>query len=113
MFYGRGGKDIEIYLREFKRACIANGRDTPEQLFSLLPSFLEDKALKWYDDLDKNDVTNYDGLCNSLLDQFLPEEKYDALMMEVASLQQASTEEAKSYGERTKKLRERIHRHLV
>lgn len=81
VFYGNPGEDPEAYLREFKRACISNGDRKPKEWTELLPSFLEGRALKWAEEQNEELLEDWDKLCSAILDEFLPEEKYELLLI--------------------------------
>jgi len=44
IFRGSKGEDPEVFLREYKRACIGTGLRTAAEWFNFLPEFLEGTA---------------------------------------------------------------------
>jgi len=48
IFRGSKGEDPEVFLREYKRACIGTRLKTVAKWFNFLPEFLEGTALLWF-----------------------------------------------------------------
>eukprot|EP00249_Psilotum_nudum_P025171 c29402_g2_i1 orf=160-669(-) len=112
VFYGNAGEDVEVYLRDFKRACIANGDRAQANWLELLPSFLEGKALTWYEEQERAVRETWASLSQALIEDFQPEEKYEDLLHEATSLSQGGLEKVKDYGSRVQKLVARFRRHV-
>jgi len=112
VFYGRKNDNVELYLRDFKRACIGNGDRRPEDWLQLLPSFLEDEALRWFEKLPADRRETWDNLSAALIENFEPMDRYENLLGEMASLSQGIEESIGSYGARVEKLLARFRRHL-
>ncbi len=47
----RGGKgeDLEVFLREYKQACIGTGLRTATKWLNFLPEFVEGAASFWFE----------------------------------------------------------------
>ncbi|OAE35586.1 hypothetical protein AXG93_2841s1200 [Marchantia polymorpha subsp. ruderalis] len=90
VFYGRENEDVEAFVRDFKRACIGNNERKKVEWAMLLPDFLEDSALKWYQEYKREHVEEdtWETLTESLIENFLPNESYEKLMCEVTFLKQ-------------------------
>ncbi len=49
VFRGSKGEDPEVFLREYKRACIGMGLRTIAEWFNFFPEFLEGTASLWFE----------------------------------------------------------------
>lgn len=47
MLYRSKNEDLEVFVRDFKRACIGNNESKKSKWAMLLLIFLEDSVLKW------------------------------------------------------------------
>jgi len=48
IFRGSKGENPEVFLREYKRACISSGLRTTAEWLNFLPEFLERMASLWF-----------------------------------------------------------------
>jgi hypothetical protein len=49
VFRGSKGEDIEIFLREYKRACIGMGLKTVIEWLNFFPEFLQGTTSHWFE----------------------------------------------------------------
>jgi len=49
IFRGNKGEDPEVFLREYKQACISTGLRTATEWLNFLPEFLEGMASLWFE----------------------------------------------------------------
>ncbi len=49
VFRGSKGEDLEVFLREYKRACIGTGLRITTEWFNFLLKFLEGTASLWFE----------------------------------------------------------------
>ncbi len=49
VFRGSKGEDPEVFLREYKRACIGTGLRTVAEWLNFLPEFLNGMASFWFE----------------------------------------------------------------
>ncbi len=49
VFRGSKGEDPEVFLREYKRACIGTRLRTTTEWLNFLPEFLEGMASLWFE----------------------------------------------------------------
>jgi len=49
VFRGSKGEDPEVFLREYKRACIGTGLRTTTEWLNFLTEFLEGTASYWFE----------------------------------------------------------------
>jgi hypothetical protein len=49
VFRGSKGEDLEMFLREYKRACIGTGLRTVAEWFNFLFKFLEGTTSFWFE----------------------------------------------------------------
>jgi len=49
VFRGSKGEDPEMFLREYKRACISTGLRITTEWLNFLPKFLEGTASFWFE----------------------------------------------------------------
>ncbi len=49
VFRGSKGEDLEMFLREYKRACIGMGLRTTIEWLNFLPEFLEGTTSLWFE----------------------------------------------------------------
>ena len=104
VFYWRKNENVELYLRDFKRACIGNGDRRPEDWLQLLPSFLEDEDLRGFKKLLVDRRETWDNLSVALIENFEHKDRYENLLGEMSRLSQGVEESIGSYGARIEKL---------
>jgi len=49
VFRGSKGEDLEVFLREYKRACIGMGLRIAAEWLNFLPEFLQGMASFWFE----------------------------------------------------------------
>ncbi len=49
VFRGSKGEDPEVFLKEYKRACINTGLNTVVEWLNFLPEFLEGTTSFWFE----------------------------------------------------------------
>jgi hypothetical protein len=49
IFRGNKGEDPEMFLREYKRACITMGLKTTTEWLNFFPEFLEGTTSHWFE----------------------------------------------------------------
>ena len=80
VFDGASKADPEKFLRQFKRACMANGDRDEAVWLEMLPIHLDDEAYWWYDAQPAEVKASWLSLTKELLNEFQEKESYHALL---------------------------------
>jgi hypothetical protein len=80
VFDDSANSDPEKFLKQFKRACMANRDRDPVAWLELLPIHLDDEVFWWYDAQLGEVKTSWDLLTKGLLAKFQEKENYQLLM---------------------------------
>lgn len=108
IFNGAVKADPERFLKQFKRACMANGDRTEDSWLELLPIHLDDEASWWYDSQSVEVKECWDLLTKGLMTEFQERESYQVLMNELNTVKQKEGERVREFSTRVKELRARI-----
>ena len=118
VFDGASKADPKKFLRQFKRACMANGDRDEEAWLEMLPIHLDDEASWWYDAQSAEVKASRSSLTKELLNEFQEKESYQALLGALNLMRQrtnatgAATENVREFVTRLKEVRSRILRSL-
>ena len=118
VFDGASKADPEKFLRQFKRACMANGDRDEIAWLEMLPIHLDDEASWWYDAQSEEVKASWASLTKELLNEFQEKESYQALlgalnlMKQRTSANGAAAENVREFVTRLKEVRSRILRSL-
>ena len=80
VFTGKEREDPEKFIRQFKRACMANGDRTDDSWLELLPIHLDDTASYWYDRQNSTTTATWGALTSALITEFQERESYQSLL---------------------------------
>jgi hypothetical protein len=108
VFYGEDKADPEAYLREFKKACMANGDRDVATWLQLFPDFLEEAASRWYERQSPSVKSSWEVLIKTFVAEFQSKESYLSLLGSLGSVCQSPGESVRSYSERVRKLQSSI-----
>jgi hypothetical protein len=97
VFKGSKGEDPEIFLREYKRACIGTGLRTAAEWFNFLPEFLEGSASLWFGRQTKELKGSWIDITKALVKEFSVKNVYQNLILELSQLKQGALESVREY----------------
>lgn len=113
VFYGEDKEDPEVYLREFRRVCVANNDRDEASWVQLLPDFLEKAARRWYLRQPIVIKTNWDQLRQKFIAEFQPRESYQSLMHALSTASQQPYENLRVFCEQVRELQTSIERSIA
>jgi hypothetical protein len=102
IFAGTANSDPEKFLKQFKRACLANGDKDSSSWLELLPIHLDDEASWWYEAQTKELLTK------GLITEFQQKESCQLLMNKLNVIKQKDGEKLREYSTRIKELKAHI-----
>jgi len=108
VFRGSKGEDPEVFLREYKRACIDTGLRTTMEWLNFLPEFLEGTASLWFEQQTKELKGSWVDITKALVQEFSVKNVYQNLILEPSQLKQGALELVKEYKERTMTLQNKF-----
>jgi hypothetical protein len=101
VFRGSKGEDPEMFLREYKRACIGTGFRTATEWLNFLPEFLEGTASLWFERQTKELKGSWVDITKALVKEFSVKNVYQNLILELSQLKQGALKSVREYKERT------------
>jgi len=110
--------DPKKFLRQFKRACMANGDQDEAAWLEMLPIHLDDEASRWYDTQSIEVKVNWLLLTKELLNEFQEKESYQTLLVTLnlirqkTSASEGAVENIREFDTRLNEIRSRILRSL-
>jgi len=104
VFRGSKGEDFEVFLREYKQACIGTRLRTTTEWLNFLPEFLEGTASHWFERHMEELKGSWIDITKALVKEFFVKNVYQNLILELSQLKQGALELVKEYKERTLKL---------
>jgi hypothetical protein len=108
VFRGSKGEDPEVFLREYKWACIGTGLRTAVEWFNFLPEFLEGTASFWFKRQTKELKGSWNDITKALVKEFSVKNVYQNLMLELNQLKQGALELVREYKDRTMTLQNKL-----
>jgi hypothetical protein len=76
VFLGNGKEDLEKFLRQFKRAVMANGGRDEDAWLELLPIHLDDTVAWWYESLNAQTKASWGDLTKAFVTEYQAKESY-------------------------------------
>jgi hypothetical protein len=70
VFRGNKGEDLEVFLREYKRACIGMRLITSTKWLNFLLKFLEGKAPLWFEGQTEELKGSWNDIIKALVKEF-------------------------------------------
>jgi hypothetical protein len=86
VFRGSKGEDPEVFLREYKRACIGTMLRTAMEWLNFLPEFLEDTTSLWFEQQTKQLKGSWIDIIKALVKDFFVKNVYQNLILELNQL---------------------------
>jgi hypothetical protein len=108
VFRGSKGEDPEMFLREYKRACIGMGLRTAMEWLNFLPEFLEGSALIWFERQTEELKESWIDITKALVKEFSVKNAYKSLILELSQLKQGALKSVREYKERTMTLQSKL-----
>jgi hypothetical protein len=108
VFKGSKGDDPEVFLREYKRACIGTGLKTATEWFNLFPKFLEGTTSHWFEPQTEALEGSWNDMTKALVKEFSVKSVYQNLILELNQLKQGALELVREYKERTMTLQNKL-----
>ncbi len=108
VFRGSKGEDPEMFLREYKRACIGMGLRTALEWLNFLPEFLEGTASLWFERQTEELKGSWNDITKALVKEFSVKNVYQNLILELSQLKQGALELVRKYKERTMTLQNKL-----
>ncbi len=88
VFRGNKGEDPEVFLREYKRACIGTGLRTIVEWLNFLPKFLKGTTSLWFERQMKELKGSWNDITKALVKEFFMKNVYQNLILELSQLKQ-------------------------
>jgi hypothetical protein len=88
VFLGIWKEDPEKFLRQFKRAVMANGDIDEKAWLELLPIHLDDAAAWWYESPSAATKASWRELTKALITEYQAKESYQALLAALSMVRQ-------------------------
>ncbi len=101
VFRGSKGEDLEVFLREYKRACIGTWLRTIAKWLNFLPEFLEGTTSHWFERQMEELKGSWIDITKALVKEFSMKNVYQNLILKLSQLKQRALELVKEYKERT------------
>jgi len=86
VFRGSKGEDPEVFLREYKQACIGTGLRTATEWLNFLPEFLEGIASLWFERQMEELKGSWVDITKALVKEFSVKNVYQNLILELSQL---------------------------
>jgi hypothetical protein len=90
VFRGSKGEDPEMFLREYKRACIGTGLRTVAEWLNFLPEFLEGTVSLWFERQTEELKGSWINITKALVKEFFVKNVYQNLILELSQLKQGT-----------------------
>jgi hypothetical protein len=88
VFKGSKGEDPEMFLREYKWACIGTGLRTAVEWLNFLPEFLKGLASFWFERQTEALRGSWNDITKALMKEFFVKNVYQNLILELSQLKQ-------------------------
>jgi len=108
IFRGSKGENPEIFLREYKWACIGTRFRTIVEWLNFLPEFLEGTASLWFERQTEKLKGSWNDITKGLMKEFSVKNVYQNLILELGQLKQGALESVREYKERTMTLQNKL-----
>jgi len=112
VFRGSKGEDPEVFLREYKRACIGTGLRIAVKWFNFLLEFFKSTASFWFERQTEELKGSWNDITKALVKEFSMKNVYQNLMLELSQLKQGALELVREYKDRTMTLQHKLQRCL-
>jgi hypothetical protein len=86
VFRGSKGEDPEMFLREYKKACIGTGLKTITKWLNLFPEFLKGTTSHWFERQTKTLKGSWNDIIKALVKEFSMKNVYQNLIFELNEL---------------------------
>jgi len=103
------GENPEMFLREYKWACIGTGLRTAAEWFNFLLEFLKGTASHWFKQQTEELKGSWIDVTKALMKEFSMKNVYQNLILELSQLKQGALESVREYKERTMTLQNKLH----
>jgi hypothetical protein len=86
VFRGSKGEDPEVFLREYKRACISTRLRITAEWLNFLPEFLEGTTSLWFERQTEELKGSWIDITKALVKEFFVKNVYQNLILELSQL---------------------------
>ncbi len=86
VFRGSKGEDLEVFLREYKRACIGTGLRTTTEWFNFFLEFLEGTTSHLFEWQIEALRGSWNDIIKALMKEFSVKNVYQNLILELSQL---------------------------
>ncbi len=108
VFRGSKGENPEVFLREYKRACLGTKLRTATEWLNFLPEFLEGMVSHWFERQMEELKGSWDDITKALVKEFFVKNVYQNLILELGQLKQGALESVRKYKERAMTLQNKF-----
>ncbi len=108
VFRGSKGEDPEVFLREYKWACIGTGLKIATEWLNFLPEFLEGITSLWFEQQTEELKGSWIDITKALVKEFSVKNVYQNLILELSQLKQGALELVREYKEKTMTLQNKL-----
>jgi hypothetical protein len=84
VFRGSKGEDLEVFLREYKRACIGTGLRIVMEWLNFLPEFLEGTTSFWFGRQTEELKGSWVDITKALVKEFSMKNVYQNLILQLS-----------------------------
>jgi hypothetical protein len=86
VFRGSKGEDLEVFLREYRWACIGTGLRTTAEWLSFLPEFLKGTTSFWFERHTEELKGSWNDITKAVVKEFSVKNVYQNLILEPSQL---------------------------
>jgi len=108
VFRGSKDEDLEVFLREYERACIGMRLRTTAKWLNFLPEFLEGITSLWFERQTEELKGSWIDITKALMKEFSVKNIYQNLILELSQLKQGALETVREYKKRTITLQNKL-----
>lgn len=107
-FFGNLDEDFDSWIKNFDRIAKANGWSKEKKTITI-PAFLRDRAAEHYESLEEEVKDDYNLLCESLRERFIPKELQTLYYSNLFGCQQSDQQSVEDYASEITKLTSRAY----
>lgn len=107
-FFGNLDEDFDAWIKNFDRIAKANGWSKEKRCITI-PAFLRDRAAEHYESLEEDAKDDYDILCESLRERFIPKELQTLYYSNLFGCKQKDQQSVDDYASEITKLTSRAY----
>ncbi len=108
IFKGSKGEGPEVFLREYKKACIGTGLRIVAKWLNFFPGFFEGRTSHWFERQTEALKGSWNDIIKALVKEFSVKNVYQNLILELSKQKQGALKLVKEYKERTMTLQNKL-----